>query len=222
MMSKKIVCEILFVTLLMVSSGIVLAACGSNQAQTAGAQGTVVATHATGNAASPTSTVVAASSAAAKAAQAANSTHASATQAATSNGASPSTRSAAAATQVATGAQPVPSNVQNCGRVEVSPQHRVEDAGLTQQAGACFWQAYQQCRAAILVFQPLGVDAITVHTFSIEKQASGCVVTDSVKHSIVPRPATATNYSCAGVMNTNGALRITGCGAEGDVIVPLF
>jgi hypothetical protein len=111
--------------------------------------------------------------------------------------------------------------VQNCGKIAQSSLHRLEPAGPTQQAGTCFWQAFQQCRAATLTYQPLGVDTITNHTFLVEMKGGSCIVTDSVSHAIVPRPPTLSHYTCTGVVNATSALRITSCGAEGDVIVPL-
>ena len=180
MMSKNRIASLFLpVALLMVSSGIVLAACVTNQTQTTGSLSTPTATHSAANG------------------------------------------STSVATQPATRTPQSPNSVQNCGKIKLSPLHRFENAGLVQQAGACFWQAFQQCRAATLTFQPLSVDTITIHTFLIEKKEGNCTITDSLSHAIVPQSPKVTNYTCTGVVNTNSALRFTSCGAENDVIVPL-
>ncbi len=179
MMSRdRIVCLFLLVVLLIVSSGIIVAACGSNQVQTRGSLSTPVVTPRTASGSIPT------------------------------------------ATQSITPTLKSLDHVQNCGKIKLSPLHRFEDAGLAQQAGTCFWQAFQQCHAATLTFQPLSVDTITIHTFLIEKKEGGCTITDSVSHAVVPRPATTATYTCTGVIQTKTALHFTSCGAEGDVIVP--
>jgi hypothetical protein len=182
MSNNRMVLLLLPVALLVVLSGLVVAACGSNQTPTTGSPSTPTATYAVGNGSTPAST------------QPAGTT---------------------------TSTPQSPGGVQNCGNIKQSSLHRFEDSGLAQQAGACFWQAFQQCRAATLTFQPQGVDTITSHTFLIEKKAGGCTITDTMSHAIVPRPPTVTNYTCTGVVDTKQDLRITGCGAEGDVVVPL-
>jgi hypothetical protein len=208
MISKnRIVSLFLSVTLLLVSSGIVLAACGANQAQTTGSISTPTATSSAANGSTATPAQPAATSAI---------TTPNATQSATNNSTSTS-----ASSQSATPTLKSPDTVQNCGKIEISPLHRLEDAGLAQTAGACFWQDYQQCRSATLAFHPLGVDTVTIHTFQVEKTAGGCMITDSVSQAVVPHAPKVTNYTCTGIVNANGALRFTSCGAEGDVIVPL-
>ncbi|HLZ60877.1 MAG TPA: hypothetical protein VKR06_28340 [Ktedonosporobacter sp.] len=214
MSKNRIIPSFLFVALLMVLSGLGLVACGPNQGQATGSISTPGATNQAANASTPAPTQ-----------PATNDTIATPTaaQSATNN-----TSATSAPSQAATNSAPTatptlksPDSVQNCGKITLSPLRRFEDAGVAQQAKACFWQAFQQCRAATLTFQPLAVDTVTNHTFLIGKTEGGCTITDTVSHAIVPHAPTITNYTCTGVVNMNTALRFTSCGAEGDVIVPL-
>ncbi|HLZ60297.1 MAG TPA: hypothetical protein VKR06_25405 [Ktedonosporobacter sp.] len=115
----------------------------------------------------------------------------------------------------------IPANMHNCGAISTLPNGKLADAGLAQSAGNCFWHAYQQCQPAGLFVQVGGIDTVTTHTFLITKNASGCAITDITSHRIVPQPPRITNYACTGMTNSNAALHITGCGAEGDVAVPI-
>ncbi len=117
---------------------------------------------------------------------------------------------------------PVPARAQQCGTIMLSPLHKVEDAGLSQKAGDCFWNAYQQCKPASLVLSVGGLDTITRHNFSVGKQSANCAVSDMVQHSIAPNPPRTTGtYLCSGMSYTGGELRIQNCGPEGTIAVPV-
>lgn len=111
---------------------------------------------------------------------------------------------------------------QNCGSINVSPHGSLEDAGLSTKAGDCFLKAYQQCQSASLIYRVGGIDTTTVRTFTIEKQGSNCVISDSVQNFVVPRQIGATkNYTCTGgVTISNNQLHISGCGSDGTIIIP--
>jgi len=203
MSKNRTITSLFWVALLIVLSGITLAACGANPSQpTTGSLSTPIATNSAANGSTPV-----------PAHPSTNNTFPTSV---------PTSSAVNNAPPTATPEVKAPANVQNCGKIQLSALHRFEDAGLAQQAGACFWQAFQHCQAAALTFQPLSVDTIVIHTFLVERKEGGCAITDTVSHAIVPQAPTVTSrYTCTGVTNTNGALRFTSCGAEGDVLVPL-
>lgn len=111
---------------------------------------------------------------------------------------------------------------QKCGSINVSPHGTLENAGLSTQAGTCFLKAYQQCQSASLIYRVGGIDTTTVRTFTIEKQGSNCAITDSVQNFVVPRQIGLTkNYTCNGVTVSNNQIHISGCGADGTIIIPM-
>ncbi|HEU5230108.1 MAG TPA: hypothetical protein VFU49_19975 [Ktedonobacteraceae bacterium] len=112
--------------------------------------------------------------------------------------------------------------VQQCGSINIAPRGTVENAGLSTKAADCFWKAYQQCQAASLIYRVGGLDTSTVRTLTIEKQNGACAITDAVQNFVVPHQIGPTkNYVCNKVSNSNGQLHISGCGADGTVIIPV-
>ena len=88
-------------------------------------------------------------------------------------------------------------------------------------AGSCFWQAFQQCRPASLTVNFGGVDTVTTHTFTLQKNNTSCTISDAVKNRIIPRPAKDTGtYTCSGLVNAANELRFNGCGTLGNIVVP--
>ncbi|GHO57866.1 hypothetical protein [Ktedonobacter robiniae] len=93
---------------------------------------------------------------------------------------------------------------------------------MAKQAEACFWQAYQKCQLATLGFASTSVDMAALHTFSIRTNGQTCSVTDVMLHAIVPaKLSAAKTYLCTGVAPKSDGLHVSGCGDEGDVIVPM-
>ncbi len=89
-------------------------------------------------------------------------------------------------------------------------------------AGNCFWQAFQQCHAASLVVNFGGVDTITTHTFTLQKQNNNCTISDAVQNRIVPRAAkNIGTYTCTGLVSATNELRFNGCGKLGNVVIPI-
>ena len=90
-----------------------------------------------------------------------------------------------------------------------------------QLAEDCFFQAFQQCRAAALTVTMSGVDAGTINRFTLEKNGDRCRIVDSVVIYVVPRPTAAPQVStCADLVRQNGGLLFKGCGDQGDILVP--
>jgi hypothetical protein len=117
-----------------------------------------------------------------------------------------------------------PAPLQKCGAIGVM---RTRLSGNTpgnvnaNAAGSCFWQAFQQCRAASLIVNFGGIDTITTHTFTLQKTNTNCTISDAVQNRIVPRPAKNTGtYTCSGLVNTPTELRFNGCGKLGNIVVP--
>ncbi len=114
-----------------------------------------------------------------------------------------------------------PSTGQQCGSISMSPHGTLEDAGLSTKASTCFLKAYQQCQSASLTYRVGGIDTTTVRTFTIEKQGNNCAITDSVQNFVVPHQVGATkSYTCNGITMSNNQLHISGCGADGTIIIP--
>jgi hypothetical protein len=119
-------------------------------------------------------------------------------------------------------ANPTPAQPKNCGTIKQAAGKTVGTSTTVQQTGDCFWQAFQQCQPASMTFAVSGVDTLTTHTFTTKKTATSCVVTDTIKHQIMPRPSkNTTTVTCAGVTKEQNALRFTSCGTQGDLVISL-
>lgn len=107
-----------------------------------------------------------------------------------------------------------------CGAVRMlGPNPPSDKAAL--QAEDCFFQAFQACQAATLAVTMMGVDAGTTNNFAIEAQGTGCRVTGNVVRYVVPRPtAVPEQFVCQGLSRKNNGLVFSGCGAQGDIVVP--
>ena len=116
--------------------------------------------------------------------------------------------------------------VQKCGFVfgyealTTMPQ----DAG-SQKAEGCFWQAFQHCSLATLVFtsssngKGIGGQTI-VRTFTIHQANGACFITDALQKGATPRTLQpATIYTCTGLIQHPGALDILSCGPDGTINV---
>jgi hypothetical protein len=109
---------------------------------------------------------------------------------------------------------------QRCGTVQVRANGLVNGAAA-RQAENCFWQAFQVCRTATLVFQKMGVDTVLTRTFTISSANGRCSISDTVKNGgpdAVPVPART--YTCTGLLQKSDGLHFSACGEDGDVIVP--
>ncbi len=117
-----------------------------------------------------------------------------------------------------------PASLQKCGAISVLRTTTNDNTPSTVNAnvaGNCFWQAFQQCRAASLTVNFGGVDTMTTHTFTLQKQSTNCTIWDAVQNRIIPHPARNTGtYTCSGLVNAPGELRFNGCGKSGNIVVP--
>lgn len=112
--------------------------------------------------------------------------------------------------------------LQKCGTVKTNPRGVLTDVPAAKQAEDCFWQAFQKCAPASLVYTLIGVDTVTVRTFTVKTNGEHCTVSDAVQHSIVPAPLSlAKTYTCTGVVQKPDGLHFSGCGEDGDVVVAL-
>lgn len=126
-----------------------------------------------------------------------------------------------APSQPTTQATHLPAQVQKCGTVEGSARLEVPvtDSGA-QQVEDCFWQAFQHCRPATLVFIMTSVDTALIRTFTIRNNQGTCSITDAKQLRVVPnKPSAARTYSCTGLVQQPGDLRFFSCGEDGDVVV---
>ncbi len=132
---------------------------------------------------------------------------------------------AACGSNVGSSASPTPTTstqVQKCGKVQTNPRGTPLDVTTAKQAEDCFWQAFQKCQPASLVYTLTGVDTIAVRTFTIQNNGVQCSISDAFQHSIVPQPLSATKtYTCAGVTQKPDGLHFSSCGVDGDVAIPL-
>jgi hypothetical protein len=124
-------------------------------------------------------------------------------------------------------AQPAPTvaTVQKkCGAISVTLTRAIANTPANinaNVAGNCFWQAFQQCHAASLTVNFGGVDTVTTHNFTLQKNNTSCTISDAVKSRVLPRPAKDTGtYICTGLVNVSNELRFNGCGTLGNIVVP--
>jgi hypothetical protein len=111
---------------------------------------------------------------------------------------------------------------QECGKVRTAPNGALLDAAAAKQATNCFWQAFQQCHTASLIFTSSGADTVTIRTFTIENKRDGCSISDTVQDMMGPNPASAAKtYTCRGLGRQSDGLHFTSCGEDGDVFVPI-
>ena len=131
-------------------------------------------------------------------------------------------------TTVGGGGQPTPTPTQplqtvNCGKIQshansIAPT----DKAATLQAANCFYQAYQKCQPATLVFSSFGVDTGAIHNLAVKNVNGSCTVSDGWQHFIAPKPPSAiTTYSCAGMSMQSDGLHLNSCGQAGSFVIPL-
>ncbi len=111
---------------------------------------------------------------------------------------------------------------QKCGTVHSMRLAIVPaDASRAKDVENCFWQAFQACHPATMVYAQNGVDTGTIHNFSVQSINGKCAITDGVQTFLAPHPASApTNYTCTGLAQQTDGLHFSACGRVGDVLVP--
>ncbi len=116
----------------------------------------------------------------------------------------------------------VQTNVKNCGTVAGLGRLEVPvNDTIGAQAESWFWRAFQHCQPAMLAFLMSSIDTSLIRTFVIHKNRGRCSITDARQFRVVPRPPSpAQVFTCAGLTKLPGALRFSGCGKDGNIIVP--
>ena len=131
-------------------------------------------------------------------------------------------------TTTAGGGQPTPTPTRlaqtvDCGKIQsrangIAPS----DKAAAQQATQCFYQAYQKCQPATLVFSSFGVDAGVINNLAVKNANGSCAVSDGWQHYIAPHPPAGTiTYSCASMNMQTDGLHIETCGDAGTIVIPL-
>lgn len=117
-------------------------------------------------------------------------------------------------------ATPLP--LQHCGTIYTLGQQKTPtDQKAAKTAEDCFWQAYQQCHPATLVYSQASVDTAMVHNFALQKQNGKCIIIDALQHVIVPHaPQSAGNSTCTSLTQQADGLHVSACNHEGNVLVP--
>jgi hypothetical protein len=107
-----------------------------------------------------------------------------------------------------------------CGDIRMLGPNPPRDKSA-RLAEDCFFHAFQQCRAATLTVTISGVDAGTIHQFTLEKTGNQCRIVDSVVRYVLPRPTQVPQAAtCADLIRQNNGLLFKGCGDQGDILVP--
>ena|SRR5258708_916001 len=113
-------------------------------------------------------------------------------------------------------------STQPCGTVHtIRLQVVPADQKSVKSVEDCFWQAYQQCYPATLVYSQASVDTAMIHTFSLKSQNGKCAITDALQRVNFPHsPQSVGNYACTGLTQQPTGLHFLACDNEGDVLVP--
>jgi len=126
------------------------------------------------------------------------------------------------------GSQPTPTPTRpaqtvDCGKI-LSHANSIApiDKAAAQQAVNCFYQAYQKCQPATLMFTSFGVDTGVIHHFAVKNANGSCAISDGWQHFIAPKPPSGTiTYTCANMTMQTDGLHIESCGNAGSIVIPL-
>jgi hypothetical protein len=112
--------------------------------------------------------------------------------------------------------------IKQCGTIHTLRQVVVPaDQKSAKSIEDCFWQAYQHCNLATLIYSQGNVDTATIHTFSLKNQSGTCVITDVLQHALLPHPPTPVeNGTCTGLTEQPDGLHFLACDNEGEVLIP--
>jgi lipopolysaccharide export system protein LptC len=112
--------------------------------------------------------------------------------------------------------------MQKCGKIQTLPNGKLSNTVTAKGIENCFWQHFQTCQPASLIFISTGVDTITTHTFTVQNKGGQCAATDSVQLQIIPAKAhPAQTFTCASVSQQQAGLQFSQCGSEGTITVPV-
>jgi hypothetical protein len=135
----------------------------------------------------------------------------------------------------------IPSTASQAQVVQLQPQTAIQHCGIVHSYGVlqpvpidlgnalkaenCFWQAFQHCRPATLIFlsstrlRP-GIGNTFVRTFAIHNVNGSCSISDARQEGPSARSLSqVTIYACSGLKRFPRALYVVGCGKDGTIIV---
>jgi len=104
-----------------------------------------------------------------------------------------------------------------CGAIELgTPPTSSDDA---QARFTCFAAALPTCDPVSLIVSAHTADSIVTRTFLTEAGDRGCTIAETVERSQNGKSTTDSNL-CTGVRREKDGIAFTGCGHDGDVVVP--
>jgi hypothetical protein len=102
------------------------------------------------------------------------------------------------------------SSVRSCGSLTVGGE--AAPTSSTGGGAACILGAFRSCTPATYRLASFGVDTIATSTFTVAKGPSGCTVTVSVTHRVVPRPPSGPTVGrCSAIVRARSDIVATGC-----------
>jgi hypothetical protein len=105
------------------------------------------------------------------------------------------------------------SPVRSCGSLAVGVGGVT--TGSTGGGAACMLGAFRSCTPATYRLATFGVDTVATAIFTVAKGSSGCAVTVSVTHRVVPRPPSGPTVGrCAAIVRAGSDIVATGCRPE--------
>ena len=88
------------------------------------------------------------------------------------------------------------------------------------QVEECFWQAYQTCTPATLLYT-VAYRLYFTRTFTVTSNGSACKINDYPRQAgTTPNTSILTTIACAGLAQRDGGLLISRCGSDGTIFVP--
>ena len=114
---------------------------------------------------------------------------------------------------------PPPPPTHDCGTVSALNGH--VSPSVAQQVEDCFYQGYQQCSAATMLYTDAQNDSGTKYSFELKQSGGACTIVEGVQHYTLPTPPGPPKLgSCASVKETALGLRFISCQGGADLLVP--
>ncbi len=108
---------------------------------------------------------------------------------------------------------PTPPQTLQCGTINPA----TEGTASAENAGSCFWQAFQRCKPASLTYTDGKSNS---YVFTVTSSASHC----QVREKITSTTGTTTASTCSHLQAFRsgfGALILSGCSDNGNISVPV-
>lgn len=110
-----------------------------------------------------------------------------------------------------------------CGTVYVRIGGTVPTNADANRNEDCFWRAYTMCQPdQSITYQQTGIDAGTIHQFSLVRRGFRCQITDEVRPYTIIGPGSHRDalYVCRSMYRDYYGLHVQDCGDEGDILIP--